>query len=195
MMKKMALLLAGLLAMSAMGGCVVYPPGSASRARRQVDKLEEKLERGMDKLGEQLQDLEDWPDVEDRLRKVEIYDAKTDRLLGTLEDSAQLRDFEEAVSDEVGRRYNSLRDLERVFSEPKGLEREYRFEAYSASVGKLDRDRLYQVLVITTYKDSPIVYLEIGQEMIPVLNSLVTFNIELRQSQMDMLRNLAETAK
>ena len=195
MRKKMALLLAGLLAMSAMGGCVVYPPGSASRARRHVDKLEAKLERGMDKLGEQLHDLEDWPEVADRLRKVEIYDAKTDRLLGTLEDSAQLRDFEEAVSDEVGRRYNSLRDLERVFSEPKGLEREYRFEAYSASVGKLDRDRLYQVLVITTYKDSPIVYLEIGPEMIPVLNSLVTFNIELRQSQMDMLRNLAETAK
>lgn len=126
---------------------------------------------------------------------MEVYDAASGKLLGTLEDKADVRDFEDALSDQVNKHVNSLKELKETFAEPKGATPEYRFEAYAASVGKIDKGTLYKVLTITTYQDSPVVTLEVGRDLVKNLQSLLTFNIELRQSKVDALRGLAEKLK
>lgn len=208
--KPMALLALVLAAVTMLGGCVVAPPGTSSadleaqmdRLERELDDLSEKLERNLGEKGEKLERaLEDIPSVEDRLSKVEVYDLKSGKLLRSIQDEASLRAFEAALDEQVDRHVDDLGELNKelmdMLNPPKNATPEYRFDAYAASVGKLDKGKLYKMLSVTSYIDSDVVTVEVAPEFIhtAVLSkSFLSFSFEMPREKAEELRKLATTA-
>ncbi len=128
----------------------------------------------------------------DNIAKIEIYSAKNDKLIKTINDENQIYQYNHCVFSDDSDTEEYQEDLKKSI---EGADEQYYFISYKYSAAHFSRQKTEKNSTITLYENSNIVKMTVSEESVKNISlpeEFLTFYYEISDEDMEFYHSLIE---